>query len=354
MLMRMGVCAPAVEEISEHAAPPYAKIIHAAVTEFLAAHGQLVMSNQTEILDLVKLATTSPHLGLGARQAWSVVIQEMRKQGRIQVLDPGSPHSLAEITTAQQLSQTWTGNEAPVVAMVPDALLRLIFPTNAGTVRDPSSGVVLANPAEFLESVPVQGLKTLLAESRLPLGATRKEYWDGVLGPLAKASREIAIFDRYLFSELTRRSQMPPSPTDPNEALVWILRMLDNHCKDGIVVRLFSATADNGQHPVSVRHAAQLLRAAWARTSSGSIARVEIVMGPWKQRGQKMPHDRHIRFGENRAISLPAGLDMLKTPAVEDGSGMAWTYHWKAPAVNPLIVSERQLQTGPLTSQCLL
>lgn len=359
MLMRTGVCASALEEISEQAAPPYAKIIHDTIAEFLAAHGLLVMSNPKEILDLVKLATASPTIGLGARQTWSVVIQELRKQGRIQVLDPGSPHSLAEITTSGQLCQTWTGNEAPTIAMVPDALLRQIFPATAGTVRDPSTGVVLANPSDFLESLPVQGLKTLLEESRLPLGTTRKSYWDGVLGPLAKASKEITIFDRYLFSELVRRSQLPPSPTEPNEALVWILRLMDTHGNSGLVVRLLAGTAavpqsGNAQQPVSAQQAAQLLRSAWNRASGGAIARVEVIMGPWYQGGMPMPHDRHVRFGGNRAISVPAGFDRLKKPTIEDSAGMAWHYHWKVKAVDPLIASERILESGPSTSMVTL
>lgn len=354
MLMKVGLCASAIEEISEKAGPQYAKIVHAAVAEFFAAHGQLVMSNKSEIQDVVRLATASSSLEPGARQAWSLVIQELYKQGRIRVPDPGARHSLAEISTTGQLSETWTAADMPVLAMVPEVLIRNLFPSTLGTVTDPSTGILLASSADFLDSEPIRGLKELLAESRLPLGATRKEYWERVLNPLVQTSKQVTIFDRYLFSELLRRSQTSSSPNEPDEALVWIMRMLDKYGNDGIVVRLFGATASNGQHPDSVEHAARLLRAAWVRSTPGAIAQVDLVAGPWKQRGKKMAHDRHLRFGGTRAISLPAGLDMLKAPVIVDEVGMEWNYKWKAPGIAPLIASERQLESAPFTGVSVL
>lgn len=359
MILRLGVCAPAIEEISEQTGAAYARIVHTTLAEFLAAHGHLVMSNSKEMLDIVRLANASPSVDPSARRIWSILIQELRKQGRIQVLVPGSACSLAEISYAAQLADTWSVEDAPKIAMVPNALLKQIFPGAGGKVTDPSTGVMLANPAEFLDSEPVQQLKILRDESRLPFGATRKSFWELVLAPLVGSSKVITIYDRYLFSELTRRGQFLPSPTQPNEALVWILRLLDSQAPDGLVVRLFAGTEGPpqrgpAQHPDSAHQALEILSKAWARPNAGAISRVEILAGPWKQRGKLMPHDRHIRFGENRAISIPAGLDRLKAPTVQETAGMAWKYHWSTQSVAPLISTEKELESGHFTDRVVL
>lgn len=358
MLVKVGVCAPAIEEISEQAGVAYAKVIHAALAEFLAAHGNLVISNSREMLDLVRLARASELVDQRARRIWSVLIQELRKQGRIQVLNPGSQFSLAEISTAAQLAGTWPAHQVPEAAMVPSSFLKLLFPDAPGTVKDPSTGVILANPAEFLESEPIQRLRTLREESRVPFGQTRKSFWQFVLNPLAQSSKEVTIYDRYLFSEITKRDQSFPTPGQPHEALVWLLRMLDDSARNGLVVRLFAATAaphhGSAQHPVSAQQALEILKKFWVRPPRGAISRVEIVAGPWKQNGKLMPHDRHIRFSENRAISIPAGLDRLKAATIEDTAGMAWKYHWSTATVAPLISSEKELESGHLTKQVVL
>lgn len=357
--MKLGVCAPAVEEISNQAGAAYAKLVHTTVVEFLAAHGYLVISNSKEMLDLVHLVQASESVDRSARRIWSILLQELRKQGRIRVLDPGASCSLDEICTLGQLAGRWPAQEAPELVMVPSTLLQMLFPDASGKVVDPSSGVMLANPAEFLDSEPVQRVKMLRDESRLLFGETRKSFWELVLGPLAKSSKEVSIFDRYLFSELTRRSQVPSTPGQPHEALVWLLRLLNAQGRDGLVVRLFAGTADlpqygRAQQPDTVQRARDMLDKAWLRPGNGAISSVEIIAGPWKQGGRLMPHDRHIRFGENRAISIPAGLDRLRAPAVEETAGMAWKYHWSNSTVAPLILSEKELQTGYLTNTVTL
>ncbi len=359
MITRLGICAPAVEEISLQAGAPYANIIHKAVAEFLAAHGHLVMSNSREMLDLVRVATKSPVIDQRARQIWSVLIQELRKQGRIQVLEPGSEHTLDEITAAVQLADSWSLQEAPELALIPSTVIRLLFPAAENRIIDPSTGVLLTSPAEFLESEPVQRLKTLRDESRLGFGETRSSFWQRVLKPLVASSREVNIYDRYLFSELMRRSQLPPSPTQAPEALVWLLRQLDAEAPDGLVVRLFAGTAvppqyGSAQHPDSVECAHRILVNSWVRLTHGAVGRVEILAGDWKQRGVLMPHDRHIRFSESRAISIPAGLDRLKAPTITETAGMAWRYHWTSSTVAPFVASEKELESGSFTNQVVL
>ncbi|WP_146116629.1 MULTISPECIES: hypothetical protein [unclassified Arthrobacter] len=359
MITRLGICGSAVEEISVQAGGPYANIIHKALAEFLAAHGHLVMGNSREMLELVRVANRSPLVDQRARQIWSILIQEMRKQRRIQVLEPGSDHTLSEISTAVQLANSWPDQEAPEIAMIPSAIIRLLFPAEESGITDPGTGVLLTSPAEFLESEPVQRLKTLRHDSRLSFGETRISFWQRVLKPLVASSREINIYDRYLFSELMRRSQLPPSPTQAPEALVWLLRQLDAEAPDGLVVRLFGGTAappqyGSAQHPDSAECAHRILVNSWVRSTHGAVARVEILAGDWKQRGVLMPHDRHIRFSESRAISIPAGLDRLKAPTVTETAGMAWRYHWTSSTVAPFVASEKELEAGSLTNQVVL
>jgi hypothetical protein len=198
----------------------------------------------------------------------------------------------------------------------------------------------------------------LREEARLPFGGTRDEYWQKVLGPLAKTSKEVTIFDRYLFSELMRRRQFQ-GRQQPEEALIWLLQMLDAHGSDGLVVQLFAATLSpnqrgRAQHPASAQQAAELVQRSWNRSSSGSIARVEVIAGDWRQAGSAMPHDRHMRFGGNRAVSISAGFDRLKSQTIQDSAGMAWQYHWTSSSVAPLVASERELEAGSGTSRIVL
>jgi hypothetical protein len=168
---------------------------------------------------------------------------------------------------------------------------------------------------------------------------------------MAKLANEAVILDRYLFRRLLEQDT-GRRPVQP-EHLLWLLELMDSTMLPTSRVVLLADDEAPGKpwdkrppSRVDAAEVADTIRRLWRRPSQSRIAEVQVVVGPWKQRGAPLPHDRHLRFNVNSAIGFPQGLDRLSTPTITDPDGLNWHHRQGTTAMASVLAEEARVLDG--------
>jgi hypothetical protein len=174
-------------------------------------------------------------------------------------------------------------------------------------------------------------------------GASRETFWDEVLEPIVDCSQNVTLLDRYLFGDLAWRDAAGGRARRwDTETVCWILSSIDARpCREPREVVLF------GEPPTGTSSAAgvaELIQEHWAPAREGSIGRVEVVCAPWQAPGERLPHDRHIRFDTGVGVVVISGFGRFNRRIVQDPDGVEWAYLWTPKAVTRLVRAENRVR----------
>lgn len=167
------------------------------------------------------------------------------------------------------------------------------------------------------QSAMIAKVKELRRESVIPRGTSAGDIWARYFRPLAKASTEVNIFDRYLFSGLAKSEGAP--------YLTWMLNELNNELPPNATINIYALTGE--------KLATTSQRANQKAYQIADIAVELQKVGAWAPErpirvllADRLDHDRHIRFSSGHAVMSQAGFDRLslKNGALRDPFGYAY------------------------------
>ncbi|MCW3159471.1 hypothetical protein [Micropruina sonneratiae] len=165
----------------------------------------------------------------------------------------------------------------------------------------------LTLPSAIDECETITSLRTLREATVIQAGTNRTEIWARYFSPLARLSTEVSISDRYLFSGLLVRRQLPESA----EYLIWLLDSLDRDLPPSAKVSIY---AYNG---------AKLAKDSTKKEAEPfgieEVAKVLRRLNHWNRPGQlhvfltdTLSHPRTINFNCGHALRADAGFDHFK------------------------------------------
>jgi hypothetical protein len=341
MLIDMSVAPQALAEVSEGRPPVEARRNHEQLRNVLRAHGSLLFSNQAESIALLR-ALSSGELSPSEVIRWREFLLELKNEGRVTIATPTRLHGLEEEVTRQTFEQEWTARSSSVIAVLSRAVFGRIFPETTDEVHEVEPNVFAATRDAMVDCPPLAKVSQLEQIGNFVEGTDRETIWREVIGPLARHTRSITIFDRYLFNALSLRGRARRSH-ESAEHVEWLLDKINREGRSGIVVRLFAGTG--ATPPIQdAQDAANLLDRTWAR-STGRISEVECHGVDWDVLRGPKTHNRHIRFGDSSALGVSEGLDRLRHERIRGSDGFTYSYKWTVDAVKPMRVNERAVST---------
>lgn len=333
MLLNVHIAPSVVGETSQSTAQFAAPALRRELVELLLRHGVLRFTSGREA-GLWIDSLSSPELTPAEKKQWQQLLLTLKQQGRISAADPAlvdDPEGAAVVSDLQGFQQA-----APLLSVLGTNTYRTVFPTAVAGRSEAFPGVEIAVPGSVSESQQYRALLSLVEAGSFPQGTLRVEVWNRLLGPLSSVSKEIAIFDKYLFSRLFDTA---------DEQVTWLLTQLDRVVPEGAVVKLYAARGTQGaygseQVPSDHLEAAARLR-EYLPKSFQRIGALEILLAE-SPRARHMHHDRHIRFGSGAAVELPSGFDRLDSPRLREDFG--FTYRFAAAAVSGLAAREQAVR----------
>ena len=183
-------------------------------------------------------------------------------------------------------------------------------------------------------------IRNLAEVGHTSAGTSRDEFWRFVLEPIARTSRQVTIFDRYLLGGLIwHHDNLPRSRSWDPDTVIWLLEKLDRTMAGNSIVRLLTGDVRD-QGLAHADDAAAMIRSLWPPRASGRISEVQVTVASWRRPGVSLPHDRHIRFDVGVGVKMHSGWDRLGRKTVRDVDGIGWQYLWRAAAVQSLRAAE--------------
>lgn len=349
MLLNVNVTAEALAETSRAEAKFNAPALQRQIQELLYRHGILHFPSKAdalEVLDYLK----SEELTAAEATHWKKLLAALQKQGRLTAADPAVLEKTSATESASDLEPL--EHLAPLVSLVGTPLYERLFPAAiSGTTRT-SAGVEVATPGSVSEVRDYQRLRLLAETGNYPAGTTRERVWEELLAPLAKVSREVVIFDTYLFVQLSywaeaadRRAGGAALPED--EHLRWLLTRLDAEALPGTTVKLIGARGIPGDFRGDrVPGSAAALRHLVEENLPNSFSRlgpVEAWFAP-STRARDIHHDRHIRFSAGAGVEVAAGFDRFAYPKLRENTG--FTYRYQTASLDELHRREDAVQNN--------
>lgn len=199
-----------------------------------------------------------------------------------------------------------------------------------------AKGPELALTSAVDQSETVNRLKAIHRETMIPEGTLDTEIWDTYFRPLAQASTEVNIFDRYLFSGLIRTKQRRRTDV---RYLQWFFNSLDRDLPSRATVNLFAFTGqkvadtnrDPNARPYSVVDIAEVIRGLdrWDRPG-----RLHLYL--W----DGLHHDRHLRFSSGHVIMPQQGLDQLQFPEGQLAKKFSYSFVPSGPSLTARVDEE--------------
>jgi hypothetical protein len=310
------------------------------LAERLAAHGRLVFSNEPELLDLVRAIKDGPGLSQEARKRWVETVIHMRTHERISVGRPPTDGDLASIHTLAGLrDRCRSGVDVAVIGT--SQSIEVGVPEETGFLVDDRDQLEIATAVGAPHSPRLANFQASTEASFLPHGSEREQFWTDVLGPMALGSRSAVVLDGYLFESLIALEEGRPWTRGwRTEHVVWLLEHLDLTMASGAHVELLTTRKAKGT-AYSAAELCRQVQARWSPAPDGNISKVTVAVCRPKK-GQKFPHDRHVRFSTGVAVELFAGFDRLREEHVWDEDGMKWLYRWRPSAVGALKAMEQR------------
>jgi hypothetical protein len=339
MHARVAVASTALD--SGNLPVPVANAIHRGLMEEISAHGRLIFSDDPEVSDLIRAIKKGPGLPPDARKMWIETIIHIKNHDRISVRKPPGIARLAAVRALDDLCQEW-GPTTDVAVIASEACSRLGVPPDQGLLADPTIKPEIATAAAVGHGRTLGYLKLLADRAVTPCGTAREQFWEDVLAPLATGARTATILDGYLFSALWDITDRQPwARTWRYEHVAWLLSHLDNVMAANAEVHLIAAHNPRLAH-FDAQCTAEALYRHWEPSSSGGRLGLVTLTLAAPARGQRFPHDRHIRFSTGSAIEIKAGFDRLREREIWDPDGMRWHYRWRPETLNELMAEERR------------
>lgn len=335
MLLNVHIAPSVIEETSQSTAQFAAPALRRELVELLLRHGVLRFTSGREA-GLWIDSLSRPDLSPAEKKQWQQLLLTLKQQGRLSAADPAlvdDPEGAGAVGDLQGFQQA-----APLLSVLGTNTYRKIFPTARAGRSEAFPGVEIAVAGSVSESQQYRALLNLVEAGSFPRGTPRVEVWNRLLGPLSSVSKEIVIFDKYLFSRLFETA---------DEQVTWLLAQLDRVVPEGAVVKLYAARGTPGaygseQVPADHREAEARLR-EYLPKSFQRIGALEIVLAE-SGRARHMHHDRYIRFGSAAAVELPSGFDRLEPTRLREDFG--FTYRSAAAAVSGLASREQVVRGG--------
>lgn len=333
MLLNVHVAPAVIVETSQSKAHFAAPALRRELVELLMRHGVLRFASQAEAglwIDSLSLPTLSP----AEKKQWQQLLLALKKHGRLSAADPAlieDADAAATLSDLQGLKQA-----APVLSVLETGTYQRVFPTARTGSSQAFPGVEVAVAGSLSQSNQYRALLDLAESGLFREGTPRQEVWNRLLGPLSSVSKEVILFDKYLFSRLFDVA---------DEQITWILKQLDQTVPVGANVKLYAARGTAGaygaeQVPADHREAERLLR-EYLPNKFDRIGSIEVVLAE-SGRARHMHHDRHMRFGSGSAVELPSGFDRLEPARLRDDFG--FTYRSSPAALAGLATREQQVR----------
>jgi hypothetical protein len=281
------------------------------------------------------------------RKRWDVVLSSLSSSHRLVCRTPPCARPMAQIQRLEDLRDEWHDR---VEVVVVDRARADGFGVagSPGHIADAGSALEISTArAARLTNALVQA-RQLAERANHPCGTRRDDFWAEVLAPLARLSSEVVVLDRYLFHRLLEKEARGGSGVD--EHVCWLLERFDETMLAGSTVTLIAhdeALQERGRTgpppQVTALRIAALVERFWLHRAAGRLQLVKVVVAPWWQLRQALPHDRHVRFHIGAAVTFTQGLDRLATPNIEDPDGLNWQYRQGSPAVDSVLAEESRV-----------
>ncbi|MGO4342874.1 hypothetical protein [Pedococcus sp. 2YAF34] len=345
MIARIALSPGSLNDLSVGEDIEATEALHELLLKAMQSHGALVLGTGADGTALLDQIRSQPP---AVRKRWEVVMSTLASSRRLVRRQPPCEVPLYEIAELAQMRQLWT-DQADVIVVDGNRAQQYGIAEPPNRLSDRPSALELATGRAARRSETIENFQALAERANHEQGAAREQFWREVLEPMARLSNEVVVLDRYLFRQLVQQDtgRRPAQP----EHVQWLAEKLDATMLPGSRVVLLAddeAPADRSRmappRQVSAGELADTLRRAGGNRPWRRLEQVKIVVGPWRQRGSLLPHDRHIRFNINAAISIPQGFSRLSAPVIEDEDGLNWHYRHGASAVSPLVAAERRVQ----------
>lgn len=315
---------------------PVANMIHATVLEQINAHARLVFGDDPEVGALLRSVRSGEGIPQDSRTLWIETLTRLAKLKRIKVLHDHRP--IADIDELAELRTNW-GTCADVAVIANDACEALGIPPDVGLASTPGALPDVATFAMASRSPALRKVAELADTAISTSGSPRNVFWDRVLEPLAVDATAVTILDGYLFKcvlDIAERRHW--TRRWHGEHLAWLLGRLDDSVAYGAEIHLVGA-AQRDYGELSADDVADAIRSQWRAARVGRIKAVKVSLAV-PPRGERFPHDRHIRFSTGGAIEISAGFDRLRDELIWDADGMKWKYVWNTDALRALASAE--------------
>ncbi|WP_417503690.1 hypothetical protein [Microbacterium sp.] len=309
MIINVGLSPNSVVDLGSLKQGSTAPALQATLAEWLQSHGAVLMSSKAEAQALIQTVKNGVDLTESERHRWRELLYWLQRGGRLTVAQP----ELTPLEDSRDLNDAPGSLHRPYLAVVSNETFGHLHPdSDEGIVTYPGDLDIATSGAATLSPLFERAKLTANVDVYKP-GRSREEVWNEVLRPLAIRTKQVTIFDPYVFSEMYRRDDVSDSSS---EHLEWLLAKLNSTAPQGTMVKIFgwrkgtrSAVRPSGASPSQI---AQLLRQRWSEAPN-RVTGVELITLP---AGQRFPHDRHIMFGDTTGLELPSGLDRLAQPTL--------------------------------------
>jgi hypothetical protein len=314
--------------------------LHDHLLTALKVHGAVFLGSGADAAGLsLEIRALDPEL----RKRWGVVLGSLNSSRRLVRRRPPLARPMAQVQGLAELRDAWR-DEVEVVVLDRTRAQEFGVPGSLGHIADNDSALEISTIRGARQTEAFEQARSLAERANHPCGTRRDDFWREVLAPLAHLSNEAVILDRYLFHRLLEKQARGGSGGE--EHVCWLLEHLDRDMPAGSTVTLIAhneAPQDrrrtSAPHLVTASDIATLVDRLWLPRATGSLELVKVVLSPWRQRGQLLPHDRHIRFNVGAAVTFTQGLDRLATPTIEEPEGLNWHYR-QGSAVEPVLAAD--------------
>lgn len=329
MLVNVHVTPSVVVETSRSVAKFSAPALRRELREFLLRHGVLRFASNAEAktwIDGLKSEELTPQ----EAKEWQQLLLTLNKLGRLVSENPALVEDADSATSKEELLPL--AALSPLLSVIGTDTYGRLFPDAEVGVSPLKPNLDVTVPGSISQSAMHERLINLAQSGSFLRGTKRNDLWATLLEPLARVSKEIVVFDRYLFGQLEASF---------DEQVNWLLSRLDASAPKGAAVTLIGARGvpgdfGNERVPGNAADAEWLIRENVSQKFE-RLGSVRVALAP-SVRVRDMHHDRHIRFGAGAAVEVPAGFDRLAVPELRDNFG--FTYRHSTDALKQLRARE--------------
>lgn len=340
MLVNVAISPNVILEISDSKLGKYAAMIQEQLSSILDKHGVLVQPSTQErqrLLELLKGDQLRP----AEQKRWQLLLSQLNKSGRFTTATPSVIENWSDLTDGQQASSLQ--QLAPILSLVSEPDFSRLFPedTNVHMINET---VEITTAASLSKSRQFERLESLREDGTFPAGTHREDVWDTLFKPLTQVSKQITIFDRYLYNRLWERAD--PRGDTP-EHLIWLLQHINEDIPSNGEVILIGEAGKHPKRSSDLPADPQRILDYLSESIRNQFDRIGAVELNVYSGREKMHHDRHIRFSTGHAFELPSGFDRFAT--LKLGDSVSFSYRYSSNSINELVRRESAARKAPLT-----